>query len=198
MLHKILGAELLMHSMKNLPLYPQLSSPRVYKDKTYRDSDAMVMIVPEGAIILSLVRHGKTLFVQNRSTGELQWHVSTFIPASMFKDDTAVHALLYCDCKQNHVLGLFDMTRVEGGGIAEEGVLQRHMMMRSSLKEYTLNNLQIKFLWVGYEKDCVHALLNPTTINGLNFKVKCIAKLPPRVDEDEFVRIIPPLRMPGS
>ena len=82
-------------------------------------------VVPEGSIILSVVRHGQTIFVQNRSTGELQWHVNTFLPTNVFKDDTAVHALLYCDCKQNHVLGLFDMTSMEDGGIAEDEILRR-------------------------------------------------------------------------
>lgn len=198
MLHKILGVELLLHNLKNQALYPALGPPRAYKDKSYRESEAMVMIVPEGSIMLSVVRQGQTIYVQNRSTGELQWHVSTFLPANAFKRDTVVHALLYCDIKKNHVLGLFDMTRMEEGEIIDDGILQRHMMMRSAIKEHTVRELQIKFLWVGYEKDCVHALLNPSTINGLNFKVKCIAKLPTNVSEDEFIRIIPPLRLPGS
>jgi hypothetical protein len=196
MLHKMLGAELMFHTLERDELYPSLSAPRTYKGSEGHDSNSMVMIIPEGSIMISVVRQGDTLYIQKTSAGVSTWHVNVLLHSHSFPEDSIVHAMLYADKCQNYTLGIFDMSRLNSRFLHEHAPLQRHVLLRESMQEHQIQDLQVKFLWVGYEKDCLKALKNRNMISGMNFHVKCIGRLPENSKQDSFVKMLPPINIP--
>ena len=199
-----MGVELQIHALQNEGLYPAMTPPRVYKDKQYESSNAMVMLVPEGSIMLTIVSENGSIFIQHKHEQEVKWHMASALMQNFsLPPDIIFHVLLYID-KFNHVvLGMYDMSRVNGVSTKEKTCLQRHIELRKLVGEQTIHvreesihKFHMRFLWVGYEKDCISSLKKRENIIGLNFKVKCIAKLPENLTNDEFARMLPPLKIP--
>lgn len=201
MLHKIMGCELHLHSMSSNPIYPPLTTPRVYDQANYQilPDDKIVMIIPEGAIMVHVVNTGGLMYIQTIVDGHTQWNIgSGLLYETEFPPESSVQCVLYFDKENREILGVFDVIRLNGVELSHIGALQRHIQLRESMKEHTVKGIQVRFLWVGYEKDCLRAIRSPDSIAGLHFNVKCIGRIPEDLKKDCFERMLPPLVINGS
>ena len=102
------------------------------------------------------------------------------------------------------VLGVYDLTRLEGNDLHERGVLERHALLHETVslnfrhfEEHAARvhaagprpcewYSHVRVHWVGWQDACVNALENS---KDLPFKASHICRL----DEDEYVKLLAPV-----
>jgi hypothetical protein len=213
--HMVLGAPILLthHGLlpasQRFPLIPDASRRKcTVSDEGKHDA---CMLLPRDAEFFSLVvdKVGG-VYVRPQGGGERIYCIqpqfaslSRLLPA-----DSACRAIAYTSeapCVSNTlVLGVYDLTRLEGSDLHERAILERHALLHETValnfrqfeeharvhaaaprpSEWDSN---VRVHWVGWQEACVNVLQNS---KDLPFQASHICRL----DEDEYVKLLAPVR----
>ena len=221
--HMVLGAPIilthigLLEVSKNFPRIPDTSRRKCTIDA--RQNQEPCMLLPLDAEFFSVVvdRVGG-LYVRPQCDREriycLQPQFASL--SRLLPGDSACRAIAYSSAPTSThdsqpmsdagvpVLGVYDLTRLEGKDLTHLSILQRHELLHKTVmlnfqkfEEYTLRvnpgaqrmgewNQCVRVHWVGWQEACVKTL---ETCKELPFKTSHICRL----DEDQYFKMLTPI-----
>jgi hypothetical protein len=220
--HMVLGAPImlthhgLLQASKGFPLIPDTSRRKCTVG--HEGSHDACMLLPRDAEFFSLVvdKVGG-VYVKPQGGGERIYCIQPQFAAlsRLLPGDSACRAIAYpsevagaaglAGTAGALVLGVYDLTRLEGSDLHEQGVLERHALLHETVslnfrqfEEHAARvhaagprpcewNPHVRVHWVGWQEACVNVLQNS---KDLPFQASHICRL----DEDEYVKLLAPVR----
>ena len=214
--HMVLGAPILLtcngllEISNEFPLIPASSRRKCTVDGE-RKHDAC-MLLPHDAEFFSLVvdKVGG-VYVQPQGGGDRIYCIQPQFAslARLLPGDSACRAIAYTSVSNVLVLGLYDLTRLEGTDLRPRTILERHAMLHETValnfRQYELHAAQahaaaararqwdanVRVHWVGWQEACLEVLEKS---RDLPFKASHICRL----EEDEYVKLLAPVRTSWS
>lgn len=225
--HVVLGAPVLLthHGLlqvcKNFPSLPNTSRRKCTVEDA-RKHDACMLLPHDAEFFSIVVDKVGGVYVQPQGSDDRIYclqpqfaSLSRLIPA-----DSACRAIVYfyvttgahpsgssadsASAASTPILGVYDMTRLEGNDLQHMTILQRHELLHNTV---TLNfkqfeehmsrasatapgtgewNNNVRVHWVGWQEACVKVL---ETCRDIPFKTSHICRL----DENEYVKMLTPV-----
>jgi len=227
--HMVLGAPILvthhglLQASKVFPLIPETSRRKCTVDHEGKH-DACMLLPCDAEFFSLVVDKVGGVYVKPQGGGERIYCIQPqfAVLSRLLPGDSACRAIAYpsgvagaagSDPKGAHaagnsgalVLGVYDITRLEGNDLHELGVLERHALLHETVsmnfrlyEEHTARvqaagrrpcewNPHVRVHWVGWQEACVNVLQNS---KDLPFQASFICRL----DEEEYVKLLAPVR----